>query len=70
MTASSTDLPLGFQGSHANGLAMSNQAAVASMLSASGPNTSLQGSPGIVLSGNLSSSSGPLNPSIRLYANI
>ncbi|XP_044504174.1 chromatin modification-related protein EAF1 B-like isoform X2 [Mangifera indica] len=65
VTASSTDLPLGFQGSHANGLAMSNQAAVASMLSASGPNTSLQGSPSIVLSGNLSSSSGPLNPSIR-----
>ncbi|XP_044494241.1 chromatin modification-related protein EAF1 B-like isoform X2 [Mangifera indica] len=65
VTASSTDLPLGFQGSHASGLAISNQGAVASMLSASGANSSLQGSSRIVLSSNLSSSSRPLNPSIR-----
>ncbi|KAJ0052445.1 hypothetical protein Pint_01548 [Pistacia integerrima] len=65
VTASSTDLPLGFQGSHASGIAISNQGAVASMLSTSGPNSSLQGSPGIVLGSNLSSPSGPLNPPIR-----
>ncbi|XWS31278.1 hypothetical protein CRYUN_Cryun23aG0063500 [Craigia yunnanensis] len=65
-TASSQDvLPHGSQASHASGLAMSNQGAVGSMLSASGGNSSLQGSSGVVLGSNLSSASAPLNASVR-----
>ncbi|XVF32192.1 hypothetical protein REPUB_Repub17cG0060900 [Reevesia pubescens] len=65
-TASSQDvLPFGYQASHASGLAISNQGAVASMLPASGANSSLQGSPGVVLGSNLSSPSAPLNASVR-----
>ncbi|OMO89275.1 hypothetical protein CCACVL1_07948 [Corchorus capsularis] len=65
-TGSTQDvLPLGYQASHANGLAISNQGAVASMLPASGANASLQGSSGMVLGANLSSASAPLNASVR-----
>ncbi|XVF21383.1 hypothetical protein REPUB_Repub12eG0085800 [Reevesia pubescens] len=65
-TASSQDaLPLGYQASHASGLAISTQGAVGSMLPASGANPSLQGSSGVVLGSNLSSSSAPLNASLR-----
>ncbi|XP_059594012.1 chromatin modification-related protein EAF1 B [Vitis vinifera] len=65
-TASSSDImSLGYQGSHNSGLAISNQGSVASMLPASGANSPLQGSSNIVLGSNLSSPSGPLNPSVR-----
>ncbi|XP_022771460.1 chromatin modification-related protein EAF1 B-like isoform X2 [Durio zibethinus] len=65
-TASSQDvLPLGYQASHAGGLAISNQGAVGSMLPASGGNSSLLGSSGMVLGSNLSSPSAPLNTSVR-----
>ncbi|XP_022758657.1 chromatin modification-related protein EAF1 B-like isoform X2 [Durio zibethinus] len=63
--ASSQDAPLGYQDSHASGLAISNQGAVGSMLPASGANSSLQGSSGMVLGSNLSSPSAPLNASVR-----
>lgn len=58
-------MSLGYQGSHNSGLAISNQGSVASMLPASGANSPLQGSSNIVLGSNLSSPSGPLNPSVR-----
>lgn len=64
MTASPEVFPLGIQGSHA-GLGISNQGPVASILPTSGANASLQGSSGIVLSSNLASPSGPLNPPVR-----
>lgn len=64
-TTSSPDHPLGYQGSHATGLAISNQGAVASVLPTSGANSALQGSSGVVLGGNLSSPSGPPNASVR-----
>ncbi|KAG8641941.1 chromatin modification-related protein EAF1 B isoform X2 [Manihot esculenta] len=64
-TASSSDLlPIGHQSSHASGLPMPNQGAVGSMLPNSGPNSSLQVSPGVGL-GNSASPSGPLNAPIR-----
>nr|XP_008372482.2 chromatin modification-related protein EAF1 B-like isoform X1 [Malus domestica]XP_017187926.2 chromatin modification-related protein EAF1 B-like isoform X1 [Malus domestica]XP_028958333.1 chromatin modification-related protein EAF1 B-like isoform X1 [Malus domestica]XP_028958334.1 chromatin modification-related protein EAF1 B-like isoform X1 [Malus domestica] len=62
-TSSSSDV-LGYQGSHASGLAMSNQGAMASLLP-SGPNASIQGSSGMVLGSNLPSSSGPLSANVR-----
>ncbi|XWS47236.1 hypothetical protein CRYUN_Cryun14cG0135200 [Craigia yunnanensis] len=65
ITSSQDVLPIGYQASHASGLAISNQAAVGSMLPASGANSSLQGSPGAVLGSNLSSPSAPLNASVR-----
>ncbi|XP_015892402.3 chromatin modification-related protein EAF1 B isoform X2 [Ziziphus jujuba] len=65
-TASSPDvLPIGYQGSHPSGLAISNPAAVAPLLPSSGANSSLQGSSGMVLGGNVSSPSSALNASIR-----
>ncbi|XVE72753.1 hypothetical protein DITRI_Ditri11bG0063900 [Diplodiscus trichospermus] len=65
-TASSQDVPpLGYQASHGNGSAMSNQAAVGSILPASGGNSSLQGSSGAVLGNNLSPPSAPHNASVR-----
>ena len=65
-TTSSQDvLPIGYQASHASGLAISNQGAVGSMLPASGANSSLQGSSGVVLGSNLSTPSAPLNTSVR-----
>lgn len=67
-TASSSDLlPIGHQSSHASGLPMPNQGAVGSMLPNSGPNSSLQVSPGVGL-GNSASPSGPLNAPIRWYS--
>lgn len=53
---------LGFQGSHPGGLGISNQGSVASILPT---NSSLQGSSGMVLSGNLPSPPGPLNTPVR-----
>ncbi|KAG6722046.1 hypothetical protein I3842_03G142200 [Carya illinoinensis] len=66
-TTSNQDVhhPLGFQGSHASGLGISSQGAVASMLPTSGVNSTLQGSSGVVLGSNVPSPSGPLNPSVR-----
>ncbi|XVE78092.1 hypothetical protein DITRI_Ditri13aG0116000 [Diplodiscus trichospermus] len=65
-TTSTQDvLPIGYQASHASGLTMSNQGALGSMLPASGANSSLQGSSGMVLGSNLSSPSAPLNASVR-----
>ncbi|GMJ09005.1 hypothetical protein like AT3G24880 [Hibiscus trionum] len=65
-TASSQDiLPLGYQASHTSGLAISNQGAAGSMPPASGANSSLQGSSGMVLGTNLASLSTPLNASVR-----
>ncbi|KAA8543485.1 hypothetical protein F0562_021020 [Nyssa sinensis] len=65
-TASSSDaVPIGYQGSHPSGLAISNQGTVGSMLPASGANSSLQGSTSMVPSSNFSSPSGPLNASAR-----
>ncbi|EOX93924.1 Helicase/SANT-associated, putative isoform 4 [Theobroma cacao] len=65
-TSSSQDvLSLGYQAPHASGLAISNQGAVGSMLPASGANSSLQGSSGMVLGSNLPSPSAPLNASVR-----
>ncbi|XP_059431988.1 chromatin modification-related protein EAF1 B-like isoform X2 [Corylus avellana] len=62
---SSPDHPLGYQGSHPSGLAISNQSAVAAVLPTSGANSALQGSSGVVHSSNLSSPSAPLNASVR-----
>ncbi|XWS36570.1 hypothetical protein CRYUN_Cryun20dG0096000 [Craigia yunnanensis] len=65
-TTSSQDvLPIGYQASHDSSLAISNQGAVGSMLPASGANSSLQGSSGVVLGSNLSTPSAPLNTSVR-----
>ncbi|GMI85669.1 hypothetical protein like AT3G24880 [Hibiscus trionum] len=65
-TASSQDvLPFGCQASHVSGLAVFNQGDVGSVLPASGGNSSLQGSPGMVVGSNLSSPSAPLNASER-----
>ncbi|GMI66377.1 hypothetical protein like AT3G24880 [Hibiscus trionum] len=65
-TASSQDvLPLGYQASHTSGLAISNQGATGSLPPASGANSSLQGSSGMVLGSNLASPSTPLNASMR-----
>ncbi|XP_016650804.1 PREDICTED: chromatin modification-related protein EAF1 B-like isoform X1 [Prunus mume] len=61
--SSSSDV-LGYQGSHASGLAMSNQSAIGSLLP-SGANASLQGSSGVVLGSNLSSPSGPPSANVR-----
>ncbi|XP_057965746.1 chromatin modification-related protein EAF1 A-like isoform X2 [Malania oleifera] len=58
-------LSLGYQGSHTSGLPISNQGSVASILPASGANSSLQGSSGMILGSNLSSPSAPLNGSVR-----
>ncbi|KAK8611734.1 hypothetical protein V6N13_131777 [Hibiscus sabdariffa] len=64
--ASSQDvLPFGSQASHASGLAVLNQGDVGSMLPASGGNSSLQGSSGMVVGSNLSSPSAPLNAAAR-----
>ncbi|XP_039032556.1 chromatin modification-related protein EAF1 B-like isoform X1 [Hibiscus syriacus] len=64
--ASSQDvLPLGYQASHTSGLAASNQGAAGSTPPASGANSSLQGSSGLVLGSNLASPSTPLNASVR-----
>ncbi|MFQ6620046.1 hypothetical protein Gotur_000816 [Gossypium turneri] len=64
--ASSQDVvPLGYQASHAGGLAISNQGVVGSMPPASGANSSLQGSSGVVHGSNISSASAPLNGSMR-----
>ncbi|XVF72246.1 hypothetical protein PTKIN_Ptkin12aG0105000 [Pterospermum kingtungense] len=66
VAASSQDvLPVGYPASHASGLAVSNQAALGSMLPSGGGNSSLQGSSGMVLGSNLSSPSAPLNASVR-----
>ncbi|XP_022728005.1 chromatin modification-related protein EAF1 B-like isoform X2 [Durio zibethinus] len=63
---SSQDVPpIGYQASHANGLAISNQGALGSMLPASGANSSVHGSSGVVLGSNLSSPSAPFNASVR-----
>ncbi|KAK8688612.1 hypothetical protein V6N13_087366 [Hibiscus sabdariffa] len=65
-TASSQDvLPLGYQASNTSGLAISNQGAAGSLPPASGANSSLQGSSGMVLGSNLASLSTPLNASVR-----
>ncbi|GAV70699.1 HSA domain-containing protein/Myb_DNA-bind_6 domain-containing protein [Cephalotus follicularis] len=64
--ASSPDvISLGYQGSHASGLAMSNQGSVASILPSSGSNSSLTGSTGMVIGGNLPPPSVPLSTSVR-----
>ncbi|KAG4138937.1 hypothetical protein ERO13_D07G163200v2 [Gossypium hirsutum] len=64
--ASSQDVvPVGYQASHAGGLAISNQGVVGSMPPASGANSSLQGSSGVVHGSNISSASAPLNGSMR-----
>ncbi|XP_068479733.1 chromatin modification-related protein EAF1 B-like isoform X5 [Phaseolus vulgaris] len=60
------DVPaLGYQGSHPGGLTLPHQGSVQSMLPASGVNSSLPGSSGMVLGHNLSSSSGPTTASVR-----
>ncbi|XVF81191.1 hypothetical protein PTKIN_Ptkin15bG0136800 [Pterospermum kingtungense] len=64
-TSSQDGMPMGYQASHAGGLAISNQGAVGSMLPASGANSSLQGSSGMVLGSNLPSPSAALNASVR-----
>lgn len=65
-TAPSPDvLPLGFQGAHTSGLPITNQGGVASMLPASGANSSLPGSSTVVLGSNFPSPSGPVNASVR-----
>ncbi|XP_061367832.1 chromatin modification-related protein EAF1 B-like isoform X2 [Gastrolobium bilobum] len=58
-------LALGYQGSHAGGLALSNQGSVPSILPNTGVNSSLPGSSGMVLGNNLTSPSGTLSPSVR-----
>ncbi|KAK7286817.1 hypothetical protein RJT34_22080 [Clitoria ternatea] len=64
--ASNSDvLALGYQGSHAGGLALPNQGSVPPMPPTSGVNSSLPGPFGIVLSNNMSSSSGPIAASVR-----
>ncbi|KAE8692146.1 Detected protein of confused Function [Hibiscus syriacus] len=66
VTASSQDvLPLGYQASHTSGLAISNQGSAGSIPPASGANSSLKGSSGMVLGNNLASLSTPLNASVR-----
>ncbi|GKU86056.1 hypothetical protein SLEP1_g637 [Rubroshorea leprosula] len=57
-------LPIGYQPPHSSSLAVSNQGAVGSVLSASGANSPLQSS-AMVLGNNMSSPSPPLNTSIR-----
>ncbi|KAE8708113.1 Helicase/SANT-associated, putative isoform 2 [Hibiscus syriacus] len=65
-TASSQDvLPFEYQGSHISGLVVLSQGDVGSMLPASGGNSSLQGSSGMVVGSNLSSPSSPLNAAVR-----
>ncbi|XP_057484162.1 chromatin modification-related protein EAF1 B-like isoform X2 [Actinidia eriantha] len=65
-TASSHDVhSLGYQGSHASGLAISNQTTVASVLPSSGANSSLQGSSNMVLGNNFSSPPGAPMASFR-----
>ncbi|KAL5562108.1 hypothetical protein UlMin_031855 [Ulmus minor] len=64
-TSNQEVLPLGCQAPHSSSLAVSNQGAVGSLLPASGPNSSLQGSSGAVLGNNLSSPSGALNGTFR-----
>ncbi|GFZ17604.1 helicase/SANT-associated, DNA binding protein [Actinidia rufa] len=65
-TALSPDvLSLGYQGSHASGLAISNQTSVASVLPSSGANSSLQGSSNMVPGNNFSSPSGAPTASFR-----
>ncbi|XP_057480432.1 chromatin modification-related protein EAF1 B-like isoform X1 [Actinidia eriantha] len=65
-TASSPDvLSLGYQGSHASGIAISNQTTVASVLPSSGANSSLQGSSNMVPGNNFSSPSGAPTASFR-----
>ncbi|KAJ7950438.1 chromatin modification-related protein EAF1 B-like [Quillaja saponaria] len=60
-TASTPDvLPHGYQGSNSNGLAISNQGSVVSMLPSSGTSSPLQGSSGMVLGNNLPSPAGPI----------
>ncbi|KAK8639432.1 hypothetical protein V6N13_137813 [Hibiscus sabdariffa] len=64
--ASSQDvLPFGSQASHVSGLAVLNQGDVGSMLPASGGNSSLQGSSGMVVGSNLLSPSASLNAAAR-----
>ncbi|CAA0825759.1 Chromatin modification-related protein EAF1 A [Striga hermonthica] len=58
-------LPLGYQGPHSSGLAIPNQGTVTPMHSASGPTSSLQGSPSMIVGSNFSSSSSSLNSSVR-----
>lgn len=55
----------GCQGSHASGLALPTQGAVASPLTSSAANSPLQGSAGVVLGNNLSSPSGGVNGTAR-----
>ncbi|KAL6978791.1 hypothetical protein U1Q18_020460 [Sarracenia purpurea var. burkii] len=65
-TASSAEVfSVGYQGTHAGGLAISNQGTAASVLPASGVNSPLQGSSNMVLGNNFSSPSAPLNTSVR-----
>ena len=60
--ASTPDLV--YQGSHAGGMSLSNQGSVPS-LPTSGVNSSLPGSSGMALGGNLSSASGSIAASVR-----
>ncbi|KAI9108128.1 hypothetical protein K1719_021001 [Acacia pycnantha] len=55
----------GFQGSSAGGLALSSQGSLPSIHPASGANSSLAGSSGMVLGNNLTSPSGPIPASVR-----
>ncbi|KAE8684609.1 Helicase/SANT-associated, putative isoform 4 [Hibiscus syriacus] len=65
-TASSQDVPpFECQGSHISGLTVLSQEYIGSMLPASGGNSSLQGSSGMVVGSNLSSPSAPLNAAVR-----
>ncbi|KAJ7961532.1 chromatin modification-related protein EAF1 B-like [Quillaja saponaria] len=65
-TASTPDvLPLGYQGSHSNGLAISTQSSVVSLLPNSGTSSSLQGSSSMILGNNLPSPAGSLPASVR-----
>ncbi|KAI4354359.1 hypothetical protein L6164_003229 [Bauhinia variegata] len=65
MNASTTDVlsPIGYQGSHAGGLVLSNQGSAPSIPPV--VNSSLQGSSGMVLGNNLPSPSGPVAASAR-----
>ncbi|XP_054782883.1 chromatin modification-related protein EAF1 B-like isoform X1 [Prosopis cineraria] len=58
-------LSLGYQGSTAGGLALSNQGSLPSMHPTSGANSSLPGSSGLALGNNLTSPSGPVPASVR-----
>uniref|UniRef100_A0A2P2MU04 Chromatin modification-related protein EAF1 B-like n=1 Tax=Rhizophora mucronata TaxID=61149 RepID=A0A2P2MU04_RHIMU len=65
VTASSPDiLSLGYQSSHVNGLTMPNQGVAASMIPASGANSTVHGSSGTVV-GNSSIQCGPLSALCR-----